>query len=196
MPKELRRREARLAAIEAAKERLEAAQRGADDARGREPGQARNPKGGRPYKRGYGEPKPKAQSNFTDPESGRRPAQKDSSSVTTRRWWWMANTRSSSKRMWERRPRTRVDDPVAGPGKNDPQGGAGGGARANRTLPRFPRRFLLRDGPIEGYALATWCVRTSTAGPQRAERRAVGDGERNADHRCMFMARRTALPFT
>ena len=70
MPKELRRREARLAAIEAAKERLEAAQRGADDARGREPGQARNPKGGRPYKRGYGEPKPKAQSNFTDPESG------------------------------------------------------------------------------------------------------------------------------
>ena len=34
------------------------------------PGQARNPKGGRPYKRGYGEPDEKAQSNFTDPESG------------------------------------------------------------------------------------------------------------------------------
>ena len=28
-----------------------------------------NPKGGRPYKRGYGEPDEKAQSNFTDPES-------------------------------------------------------------------------------------------------------------------------------
>ena len=40
------------------------------DAGGRQPGQARNPKGGRPYKRGYGEPDEKAQSNFTDPESG------------------------------------------------------------------------------------------------------------------------------
>ena len=36
---------------------------------GREPGQDRNPRGGRPYKRAYGEPEPKAQSNFTDPES-------------------------------------------------------------------------------------------------------------------------------
>ena len=32
-------------------------------------GQDRNPKGGRPYKRAYGEPDEKAQSNFTDPES-------------------------------------------------------------------------------------------------------------------------------
>ena len=40
------------------------------DAAGRQPGQARNPKGGRPYKWGYGEPDEKAQSNFTDPESG------------------------------------------------------------------------------------------------------------------------------
>ena len=70
LPSELRRREDRLAAIRAAKERLEAAQRAADDAGGRQPGQARNPKGGRPYKRGYGEPDEKAQSNFTDPESG------------------------------------------------------------------------------------------------------------------------------
>ena len=31
--------------------------------------QDRNPRGGRPYKRAYGEPEPKAQSNFTDPES-------------------------------------------------------------------------------------------------------------------------------
>ena len=39
--------EDRLAAIEAAKQRLEAAQREADDERGRQPGQ-RNPKGGNP----------------------------------------------------------------------------------------------------------------------------------------------------
>ena len=32
-------------------------------------GRTRNPRGGRPYKRAYGEPEPKAQSNFTDPES-------------------------------------------------------------------------------------------------------------------------------
>ena len=49
--------------------RLEAAQPEADEARGRQSGQDRNPKGGRPYKRAYGEPEPKAQSNFTDPES-------------------------------------------------------------------------------------------------------------------------------
>ena len=69
LPAELQRREKRLAAIAAAKARLEAAQRAGDDARGRTPGQGRNPKGGRPYKRAYGEPEPKAQSNFTDPES-------------------------------------------------------------------------------------------------------------------------------
>ena len=69
LPAELQRREKRLAAIAAAKARLEAAQRAADEARGRTPGQGRNPKGGRPYKRAYGEPEPKAQSNFTDPES-------------------------------------------------------------------------------------------------------------------------------
>ena len=38
-------------------------------ARGRQPGTKRNPKGGRPYKREYGEPEDTAQSNFTDPES-------------------------------------------------------------------------------------------------------------------------------
>ena len=70
LPAELRRREARLAAIRAAKARLEAKQRAADDARGRQPGQDRNPKGGPPYTRGYGEPDKKAQSNVTDPESG------------------------------------------------------------------------------------------------------------------------------
>ena len=70
LPAELRRREDRVAAIRAAKSRLEAQQRAADDAGGRQPDQARNPKGGQPYKRSYGEPDAKAQSNFTDPESG------------------------------------------------------------------------------------------------------------------------------
>ncbi len=69
LPEELRRREDRLAAIRAAKARLEAEQRAADDARGRKPSQTRNPRGGRPYKREYGEPDESAQSNFTDPES-------------------------------------------------------------------------------------------------------------------------------
>ena len=69
LPAALRRREERLAAIRAAKARLEAAAQAADDARGRQPGQDRNPKGGPPYKRAYGEPDEKAQSNFTDPES-------------------------------------------------------------------------------------------------------------------------------
>lgn len=69
LPEELRRREDRLEAIRAAKARLEARQREADEARGRKPGQTRNPRGGRPYKRDYGEPDGKAQDNFTDPES-------------------------------------------------------------------------------------------------------------------------------
>ena len=68
-PEGLRRRKDRLAAIRAAKGRLEARAREADDARGRKPGQKRNPKGGRPYSREYGEPKESAQDNFTDPES-------------------------------------------------------------------------------------------------------------------------------
>ena len=59
VPEELRRREDLLAAMEAAQARLEAKQP-----------QDRNPKGGPPYKRAYGEPEEKAQSNFTDPESG------------------------------------------------------------------------------------------------------------------------------
>ena len=39
LPQELRRREDRLKAIQEAKQRLEAAQQAADDARGRQPGQ-------------------------------------------------------------------------------------------------------------------------------------------------------------
>lgn len=69
LPEELRRREDRLAAIRAAKARLEARARGVDEARGRQPGEKRNPKGGRPYKRDYGEPEEQAQDNFTDPQS-------------------------------------------------------------------------------------------------------------------------------
>ena len=51
LPQELHRREDRLAAVRAAKARLEVRQREADDARGRKPGMKRNPKGGRPYSR-------------------------------------------------------------------------------------------------------------------------------------------------
>ena len=69
LPEGLNRREARLAAIRAAKERLEARAREADEARGRKPGQTRNPRGGPPFKRGYGEPEEKTQDNFTDPQS-------------------------------------------------------------------------------------------------------------------------------
>ena len=69
LPRELRRREDRLAAIRAAKARLEARQREADAARGRAPGMQRNPRGGRPYQRDYGVPDETAQDNFTDPQS-------------------------------------------------------------------------------------------------------------------------------
>ena len=53
----------------AAKVRLEAEQRVRDRERGRQPDRDRNPEGGRPYKRAFGEPEAKSQSNFTDPES-------------------------------------------------------------------------------------------------------------------------------
>ena len=68
-PEGLRRRKDRLSAIQAAKGRLEARARAADDARGRKPGQRRNPKGGQAYSRACGEPKESAQDNFADPES-------------------------------------------------------------------------------------------------------------------------------
>ena len=69
LPEELQRRESRLAVIRAAKEALEAEAKAAEEARraemraeGRQP---RDPLSGRdPFK-----PKPKAQRNFTDPES-------------------------------------------------------------------------------------------------------------------------------
>ena len=76
IPAELERRQARLAAIEAAKARLEERQRQSDTPRGRSPDDERQPKdkdgkpkGGKPYQRDFGVPPLKAQDSFTDPES-------------------------------------------------------------------------------------------------------------------------------
>ena len=76
LPAEIARREARLAAIEAAKARLEAQQREADTARGRHAGDERRPrdrdgkpKKGKSYKRDFGVPEDSDQTSFTDPQS-------------------------------------------------------------------------------------------------------------------------------
>jgi transposase len=76
IPAELTRRKDRLAAIAAAKERLEARQRDADLARGRSEGDERIPRDetGKPtrwpkYQRDFGVPEAKAQESFTDSES-------------------------------------------------------------------------------------------------------------------------------
>ena len=76
IPAEIERRQARLAAIEAAKARLEERQRLSDTQRGRAPDDERlpkdkdgKPKGGKPYQRDFGVPAPKAQDSFTDPQS-------------------------------------------------------------------------------------------------------------------------------
>ena len=66
IPAEIARREARLAAISQARQRLEQRQREAELARGRDPDD--KPRGGR-YKREFGVPEDKAQDNFTDPDS-------------------------------------------------------------------------------------------------------------------------------
>jgi hypothetical protein len=73
---EIERRPARLAAIVAAKARLEERQRLGDTQRGRTPDDERKPrdkdgqpKGGKPYQRDFGVPAPKAQDSFTDPDS-------------------------------------------------------------------------------------------------------------------------------
>ena len=72
LPAELRRREDRLAAIRAAKSRLEAQQSGSHDARGRQPDQDRNPKSWRAALQAVVSASRtlRPQSNFTDPESG------------------------------------------------------------------------------------------------------------------------------
>ena len=70
LPEELRRREDRLLAIQAAKKRLEARQAETDSGKGRRPGDGRkSPRGGRRFKRDFGVPEDRAQDNFTDPES-------------------------------------------------------------------------------------------------------------------------------
>lgn len=76
IPAEIQRRQARLAAIAAAKARLEERQRQSDVQRGRIPDDERKPrdkdgkpKGGKPYQRAFGVPAPKAQDSLTDPES-------------------------------------------------------------------------------------------------------------------------------
>lgn len=76
IPAEIARRQERLAAIAAAKARLQERQRQADTQRGRTPDDERRPKdkdgkpkGGKPYQRDFGVPAPKAQDSFTDPES-------------------------------------------------------------------------------------------------------------------------------
>jgi len=70
LPEELRRREDRLARIEAAMERLKVRQAEEDRRKGRHKGDERkSPRGGRKFKREFGEPEDKAQENFTDSDS-------------------------------------------------------------------------------------------------------------------------------
>jgi len=71
LPEELHHRQTRLEKIRGAKARLEQAQREADTAHGRHEDDDRRPPGGRgaSYKRDFGVPDDKAQSNFTDPQS-------------------------------------------------------------------------------------------------------------------------------
>jgi hypothetical protein len=70
LPEELRRREDRLAKIEAAMKRLKERQAEEDRQKGRHEGDDRkSPRRGRKFKREFGEPQEKAQDNFTDPDS-------------------------------------------------------------------------------------------------------------------------------
>jgi transposase len=71
LPKELERREKRLEKIREAKKRLEERQAEEDRQKGRYPGDEGKPNGkkGQPYKKEFGQPKEKAQENFTDPQS-------------------------------------------------------------------------------------------------------------------------------
>ena len=82
-PAEITRRQERLAAIAAAKARMEERHRQLDVQRGRTPCDERRPKdkdgkpkAGKSYKRDLGVPEPKAQDSFTDPTfaSSRAPA--------------------------------------------------------------------------------------------------------------------------
>lgn len=75
LPEELHRREQRLEKIRAAKQALEAEQAARDREKGRREGDGKLASGNRPqggrskYKREFGQPPPRTQRNFTDPES-------------------------------------------------------------------------------------------------------------------------------
>jgi transposase len=71
LPEELQRRESRLKTIREAKKRLEERQAEEDRQKGRYEGDGGRPNGkkGHPYKKEFGQPKDKAQENFTDPQS-------------------------------------------------------------------------------------------------------------------------------
>jgi transposase len=71
LPEELQRRESRLKKIREAKKRLEERQAEEDRAKGRHEGDGGRPNGkkGQPFKSEFGQPREKAQDNFTDPES-------------------------------------------------------------------------------------------------------------------------------
>ena len=68
LPERVATRKKRLATIQAAMKRLEERQMAADQEAGRESGDDKPGSGkkGQPFKRPMGEPKPKAQDNFTD----------------------------------------------------------------------------------------------------------------------------------
>lgn len=71
LPEELQRRESRLKKIREAKKRLEERQAEEDRDKGRHEGDGGRPNGkkGQPFKKEFGQPRDKAQDNFTDPES-------------------------------------------------------------------------------------------------------------------------------
>jgi len=71
LPEELQRRESRLKKIREAKKRLEERQAEEDREKGRYEGDEGRPNGkkGQPFKKEFGQPREKAQDNFTDPES-------------------------------------------------------------------------------------------------------------------------------
>jgi transposase len=71
IPEELQRRESRLKKIREAKKRLEERQAEEDRQKGRYEGDGGRPneKKGHPFKKEFGQPREKAQDNFTDPES-------------------------------------------------------------------------------------------------------------------------------
>ena len=109
IPAEIERREVRLKAITEARERLEQRQRDADIERGRSDDDDLRPRdddgkptGGR-YKREFGVPEPKAQDNFTDPNSrimkragGVRPTHPATNWLNTRARTFTGSLRSGS----------------------------------------------------------------------------------------------------